>query len=292
MKKLLLIMMCTLFLTILSSSFTVCAWAGAEHEKITEKCSPCARLSPSQTRLAVYCSTLADKDIYRKDRLHGTGDYVKYLEFLYTCAFNLKNNVPNPLESALDKSCKIPGYHKLYKDVNHLLLDEVLLGDEEKSNSAKAAKILGFACHLTGDIYAHRTIIPANATEDIFKEGWNSWKANKIRKDPSFENKLPPYEAVLGDSLKKGRIGKTQIDEQKANFLMIKKWMTRNPLAQNYAGYLANAFEDNPSFYKERYEVGAMQITQNMMTLYGENLPYCADAIFQTDCSIPIQPPH
>ena len=45
----------------------------------------------------------------------------------------------------------------------------------------------------------------------------------------------------------------------------------------------------DPNFYSERYEKGAMELTRNLLTLYGENRLFDANFVFQTNCSLPLQ---
>ena len=271
---------------------SVSAWCGDKHQELVRVNSSYGHLTPSQTRLASICAVLADSPDYKGGRLHGTGNYVKYLELLYTCAYNLKNNVKDPITSALDKNYEDANYQKLYKKINLLLSEKVLPGEEELSNTAKAAKVLGFACHMTGDIYAHRTIIPPETNKQVFQEAWEKWKSKSRKTDPSKYSNVPSLSTVFGDSLNNNGQGAILIKNQKANFLMIKKWV--NPKAKTmhkeYSHYMALAFEDNPAFYPERYEKGAMELTKNLLTLYGENRPFDEKFVFNTSCLLPLQP--
>ena len=292
MKKLFFILTCILYTVIQMKTISVSAWCGDKHRELVQVNSSYGKLTPSQTRLASYCAVLADDKEYGNAKLHGTGNYIKNLELLYTCAYNLKNNVPNPIESAFGESCKDPGYEKLYKKINLLISEKVLPGEEELSNTAKSAKVLGFACHMTGDIYAHRTIIPPEANKELFENTWNSFKSIHEKMNPKKYKNLPSFSTLFGDSLDENGEGFTLIKEQKANFLIIKRWANpkQSKKQREFSHYIALAFEDSPNFYSERYQKGAMELTRNLLTLYGENRPFDEKFVFQTSCSLPLQP--
>ncbi len=268
----------------------VYAWGSSKHQELVESNSSYGKLTPSQIKLTSYCAVLADDKAFRGGGLHGTSNYVKNLEFLYNCAYNLKNNVKDPINSALDTNYNDPIYKKLYERINLLLSKKLLPGEEEKSNSAKAAKVLGFACHLTGDIYAHRTIVPIDADKVQFEKTWDRWTANIPNKKDAKGDKLPTFAMLFGNALEENGQGRLLIKDGKASFLSIKGWAAQSKKGENYALYIARAFEDNPEFYQARYEKGAMELTKNMLTLYGENRSFDDKYIFKTSCLIPLQP--
>ncbi len=268
----------------------VCAWGSSKHQELVENNSSYGNLTPSQIKLTSYCAVLADDKAFRGGGLHGTSNYVKNLEFLYTCAYNLKNNVKDPITSALDTNYNDPIYKKLYEKINLLLSKKLLPGEEEKSNSAKAAKVLGFACHLAGDIYAHRTIVPVDADKELFEKTWDRWIANIQYTKDAKKDKLPTFGMLFGNALEENGQGRLLIKEGKASFLSIKGWAAQAKKGENYTLYIARAFEDNPEFYNERYEKGAMELTKNLLTLYGENRSFDDKFVFNTSCLLPLQP--
>lgn len=290
MKKMYFILMCFVFYLIGTNSIPVNAWVNEQHQELVEANSSYGRLTPSQKKLVKYCAVIADRGVYKGGRLHGTGNYIKSMELLYTCAYNLKNNVTNPIQSALDPEYTEPGYLKLYEKVNHLLNDKLIPGEEEKSNTAKSAKVLGFACHLAGDIYAHRTIIPQYADKEIFESTWFTWARKYRTKYPHKAKDLPSFDKLMGTTLDQDGKGTRSIQSGKAIFLRIQSWNSENDPKRKYRKYSAQAFEDNPSFFSERYKVGAMELTRALMTLYGKNLPFDEKAIFTNPCSIPLEP--
>lgn len=290
MKKICFILMCFLFLCVGISSTPVYAWVNEQHLELVEKNNNYARLTPSQKKLVKYCSVLADKGVYRGGHLHGTGNYVKSMELLYTCAYNLKNNVNEPILSALDPMYTEPGYLKLYEKINHLLNDKLIPGEEELSNTAKSAKVLGFACHLAGDIYAHRTIIPIYADKELFASTWFTWAKSYRIKHPNRAKELPSFDKLIGNVFDENGKGTLSIQKGNAIFLNIQGWNSKNDPDKKYRKFNTQAFEDNPSFFSERFTVGAMEITCNLLTLYGNNLPFDEKLIFTNNCSISLEP--
>lgn len=289
MKRLFCVLLCTIIVTTELTTDPAQAWSRKYHNELVEMNSKHANLTPSQEELAIRCATLADEGIYKGGRLHGTGNYIKSMELLYTCAYNLKNNVKDPLFSAFDSSYEEAGYQALFNKIYVLTTSQVLVDVNESTNEAKAAKVLGFACHLAGDIYAHRTIVPPAANRKVFENQWNNWVAQQKQMNTEKAAELPNFTDLFGSTLDEYGEGRRLIKAGKVNFLDLQSFNNNRYRAVKYRRFIGMVYEDSPSFYPERYNKGAMELVKNMLILYGSNKPYDKEIIFKTSCTIPLQ---
>ncbi len=289
MKRFVCVLLCTILVTLELTTDSVQAWSRKYHNELVEVNIKYAGLTPPEKELALRCATLADEGIYSGGRLHGTGNYIKSLELVYTCAYNLRNNVKDPLYSAFDTTYKEAGYQKLYNKIYLLTIEQVIPNADESTNEAKAAKVLGFACHLAGDIYAHRTIVPVEADREVFEKHWKNWVNGQKKMSEEKAQELPEFTDLFGSYLDKYGEGRRLIIEGKANFLDLQSFNHNRYRAVKYRRFIGLVYEDNPAFFKERYDNGAMELVKNMLTLYGENKPFNKATIFKTSCSIPLQ---
>lgn len=107
----------------------------------------------------------ADHTYQTTQHLHGLHNYVKGLKFLYKCSRYLKMGKDQETAIQLAKSgagIDTSNTHDvaLVKQTRNLLNTDYGYIDNTTS-TAKNYKVLGFAMHLVGDTYAHRTIVPA-----------------------------------------------------------------------------------------------------------------------------------
>lgn len=122
------------------------------------------------------------KNYYKSNTpLHGTGNYVHGLKYLYELAFNIKETA-NPLTQAKIKAASDKAYAtlkdpnkeyvgKLKTDCEFMLWEDyskpeysedyIYINKKDKTNATVAYfKVLGFLMHSVGDVFAHRALIP------------------------------------------------------------------------------------------------------------------------------------
>ena len=150
-------------------------WNATKHGNIlTKEMKNDKSVTIVQTNLELMAKTamLADSDygangkVVNLKNLHGKNNYVASLQFLWNFAKNLnqglstadaKKNALKNLTYAtnddLDTMAK-----KLAEYINNQKIN--------KTNSGKKFLIMGFACHLIGDTFAHRAIVPSKAVND------------------------------------------------------------------------------------------------------------------------------
>ena len=145
-------------------------WAPAKHAEIVGELD--SYLSNSnQVTLLKNAAKFSDQSLKTLYVFHGIFNYVAALEYIYGYAYWLKEgktldqakelmkNSYYVSNSSNKKSDLDSGIEKCYK--------ATIEGQENVTNvnNRNSLKVLGLAVHLSGDIYAHRTIIP----KDFFK---------------------------------------------------------------------------------------------------------------------------
>lgn len=155
----------------LTPTLTTKAWGGSSHVNLLESSSYYGKLSENEQTLLAACTRLPDskfKQGYNTigHQLHGSGNYVLNLRFLYTVAYHFNNGDSNAIETTkLELSnCNLTDINNMMVPaINEVLNTDVVKNVSEKSNRMHAIKTLGLAMHLAGDMYAHYTIIPSNS---------------------------------------------------------------------------------------------------------------------------------
>ena len=142
------------------------SWSTSDHQKLV------SGAVDSAYKVDAYYISLMQKVVYEADHtyqttqhLHGLHNYVKGLKFLYKCSRYLKMGKDQETAIQLAKSgagIDTSNTHDvaLVKQTRNLLNTDYGYVDNTTS-TAKSYKVLGFAMHLVGDTYAHRTIVPA-----------------------------------------------------------------------------------------------------------------------------------
>lgn len=138
-------------------------------------------------RVGIMCEMAKEADntgqVYKSNTpLHGTGNYVHGLKYLYELAFNIKA-ASSPLTQAKIKAASDKAYAtlispnakivgKLKTDCEFMLWEDysnskyssknyIYINKKDKTNPTAAYfKVLGFALHSVGDVFAHRALIP------------------------------------------------------------------------------------------------------------------------------------
>lgn len=158
-------------------------WSVTKHAKMITDLKNDASISISQANLELMATTaqLADKQFGSKcgdnnlKNLHGKNNYVASLKFLWQFAKNLNAGqaTKTAKENALNKLPKELRGGQLGKMANGL---ETYINKQKltKTNSGKKYLILGFTCHVIGDTYAHRAIVPKSAVTNASTKKTNS----------------------------------------------------------------------------------------------------------------------
>lgn len=159
-------------------------WSVTKHAKMITDLKNDASISISQANLELMATTaqLADKQFGSKcgdennlKNLHGKNNYVASLKFLWQFAKNLNAGqaTKTAKENALNNLPKGLRGGQLGKMANGL---ETYINKQKltKTNSGKKYLILGFACHVIGDTYAHRAIVPKSAVTNASTKKTNS----------------------------------------------------------------------------------------------------------------------
>lgn len=137
-------------------------WSPANHESMAKDATVDYNIDGSYIRLMQRATKLADDDDYEvAGKLHGKKNYVRTLKFLYNCAQYLREgkSIKNSLAKA-EKDAGISNDSKLVEVVTTLLKSDILPNISENSGTARYFKVMGFAMHVVGDTFAHRTIVP------------------------------------------------------------------------------------------------------------------------------------
>lgn len=217
-------------------------------------------ISDDDWKLLMAASKLPDDGEYHSAlMLHGTNNYMTTLHFLYNCASYVRSGKNN--KDAIKLAAKDVNFAsenagavaELKEKVDKMLNSSILAGVKETSNSARYYKVVGFAMHLLGDLYAHRTIVPqytvkgtnpANRTNTMF--GSSDFKKGTHTIEP---------DATLKEWAK---------NSSKHNSVICKNWKCFQRTVQlgvmefrDIKNFAVNAqtglYEDNKNFCSERY---------------------------------------
>jgi len=134
-------------------------WGATGHKDLVSYGGESNDVSSANINIMKETVLMADRLYSSTNALHGTGNYITSLKFLYKCAAYLRSG--NTHNQAVDKA-----YNSLrvqnatlttLKDTTLLMLNNNKTYD---TATKKYYSVLGLAMHLTGDIFAHRTIVP------------------------------------------------------------------------------------------------------------------------------------
>lgn len=141
------------------------SWTTADHQNMIS-----GSINASYIALMQKVVYEADHTYQTTQHLHGLHNYVKGLKFLYKCSRYLKMGKDQETAIQLAKSgagIDTSNTHDvaLVKQTRNLLNTDYGYVDNTTS-ATKSYKVLGFAMHLVGDTYAHRTIVPTYTVAD------------------------------------------------------------------------------------------------------------------------------
>lgn len=139
-------------------------WNGDTHANIVNAQLKEYKVSSNNIRLMQEAAKKADIDYIEASLLHGSDNYVKTLKFLFLCAKYVRSG------KSIDKSISLADSETNVKDLKEglalieatrkMLNSSIVPGISESSSEARFYKVMGFALHVTGDVFAHRTIVP------------------------------------------------------------------------------------------------------------------------------------
>ena len=186
--------------------------------------------------------------------IHAQHNYVRNLHYLYMAARRVGNygsnlNTRQKLYDFMQGLDTVnlrdgnTGTGDIWQMRDNVLLDYIFRSGDtiEDSNKKIAATIMGFALHLVGDIYAHRTMVPENDTQ-IKRKAFKSDELWDI-----YYNKRVHFVIEMRD-LKKFKLKTTE-------------------------------FEDKESIYDERIKASKKSV-ENILTLYQADQAFSPYKIF------------
>lgn len=228
-------------------------WLKGDHSNMIADNAPM-----NSTYLMILANTAYDADvsysIYKT--IHAQHNYVRNLHYLYMAArrvrasstsLGTKKKLSAFLENIDTTNIKDgnTGTGDIWQMRDDVVLDYIFRNGNSTSasNEEIAAYIMGFALHLVGDIYAHRTMVPRDDTQitaDNFDKKHEKW-----------------WETYR---------------EKRLHFVIETRDLKKFGLA-------TKDFEDSKNFYKQRYDASNKSIN-NILTLYNGDKAFSPHTIF------------
>ena len=140
------------------------SWGRDQHESMSIDATDGYNIKSSNLQLMSTAARKADDKPYDvASKLHASGNYIRTMKFLYLCAAYLRNGKLADEAVALasaDVKYSADDVPELKKQTIALIKTNLISGVDEANPTARYFKVLGFAMHLAGDTFAHRTIVP------------------------------------------------------------------------------------------------------------------------------------
>lgn len=292
------------------------AWGHNDHKASVERNintkSKEVNFNSEELELLYKAVMIADANDYRKldgiyvGGLHGKGNYVANLKYVYELAFkylmkqsnvddeSFINNYFNECTYFTESDMKdIAAVNtSILKLVNSKIL-YYTSGEHELSNREKAIKIFGFACHLAGDIYAHNTYVPSSA---VFYNEYNSAlnfnerdfvstpRYSSLDKWSNLKLIISKYNIPFVDL---NNLNTVSVVTENGSIVKLKTLYDENLLDSISSNLKANLFEDNSKFHKTRFDA-TMAVIKEMVSkfnaaLYAEKNKQQFHGIFHKD---------
>lgn len=289
------------------------AWDGGDHDQLVQTATSGTTLSAYHKMIMRKAVRVADDSTYDATTiyigLHAGGmsgtsangsskNYVLSLQFLYHAAYLLKNNPNTNYETLITRAANnVKTKTGSTVDANLVQAAKLVSNDEfnfyetkynnkalypQNTNIERSYKVLGFALHLAGDIYAHRTMVPMASINNTvsqtvsspitsnvynlnhFNTASTSPCTNALIKETAFnKNSTADKCTNLEWNCLKHGIGTLYVIE----FGDI-KWFTKQRT------YGATYYEDNSKFYSSRYSVAADYTTKYIINKFIANADY------------------
>lgn len=244
------------------------SWNSSTHAGMVSSVAVGNNIKSKYIKLMQKAAQLADNENYKvADYLHGGNNYVRGLKFLYQCAGYVRSG--KDIDYALDKAFNDAHMStdldrdNLLKDKTKLLLKSKITNEDDKiSASTRYYKVLGFALHLVGDVYAHRTIVPKYTVKgtnpSTYKKSTSATSADA--KFGSGDFKPQSKHSVEANTILKDWANKPSKKKEK----ICKRWkcfektvnlgcMEFRDVKYYTTVSTIKMYEDNPDFCKERY---------------------------------------
>ncbi len=212
-------------------------WLKEDHDDIID--ANVVLISEEKRTIMKHCSEWADTcfkatnpTVVSVPGLHGPGNYVINLKFLWyfaiylgkkdnpTSTSDMDNKINAAKNSAVEKIKGTKGYNTsqlqdlIKKSGTLVKYNGAKMQNDTLLKSAKMkTRILGYAAHLVGDVYSHRTILPD--TKDLTMSLFTSNLATDVAKgivEYRFLGKLPKDGGYLLNEKDKKHVNETCID--------------------------------------------------------------------------------
>lgn len=275
------------------------AWGGNDHkssiEQTINKKLRKSNFSNEELELLYKSVVLADANEYRSPEgkyigvLHGRGNYVIALKYVYELAFKYLDENTNVDDMTFinnyfnECTYLTPSIRQKIGIVNPSLIKLVTTkilytsSDYEFSNREKAIKIFGFACHLAGDIYAHSTIVPRSTVSYTKYNPILNFNESNFVSTPEYSSSekwsnfkaiISKYEVPFVDLNNLNTI--SVVDENGSN-IKLKTLYDENLLKSISFDLKANLFEDNSNFHSRRFDA-TLKIIKKMVFKFNNGL--------------------
>ncbi len=250
-------------------------WSGKKHETTIREGNKLSEKTISESNIRLMAKTAKEADTvfgskvknqeYNLKNLHGKNNYVASLKFLWLFAKNLgnKQTTSNAKSKALNSLPKDLQNDKM-KNMANKLATYINNNTNAKEYSKKKYLIMGFACHLIGDTYAHRAIVPKKTVASVGNNKTNSkFGKSHFKSNTSAEftnSNLKACAKNPNDKVKKSEkyrcwqaFSKT-VNLGVMEFIDIKFYMKEN------INLPSTIYEDDPAFCKYRYDDSILAI--------------------------------
>lgn len=291
------------------------AWGSNDHRACVEQVINSelteVNFSNQELELLYKSVVLADDSDYRNPggkyigSLHGKGNYIAALKYVYELAFKYLEN-----KSEVDDRIFINNY---FNECNYLTESEkknianantsliklvttkilYTSSDYELSNRAKAIKILGFSCHLVGDIYAHDTFVPISSVSYTNYDPEFHFKQSNFTSDSNYNSsvKWSTYKLIISRFniafVDLNNLNTVAVNIENGSTVKLKALYEENLLSSISSDLKANLFEDNSKFHSGRFDATVV-VTKEIIFKFNNSLILYEnkgkiDSIFQKD---------
>lgn len=281
MKKVSLFLV-TILIFVFSFSNNAYSWRSSGHENrirtVFNKALPDTGkegFSKGEQDLLVCSTVIVDSQGYGKGVkcLHGRYNYILTVEYLteLACSYRKSNssiaNDKSYIKKFYDnfqKNHVLSGKHKTDIELANECIVNLLKKENvcktvsnETSVRKKSIKILGIACHVIGDTFAHETVVPVDAVKTSYGKG----KTNTTF-DTTVFKKEKDWNAFV-KYFKNNKMLFRQLDDTDSTTI-------KNGYV--YGQYFSSIiYEDSPEFWEERYNA-TYTVTKRLLVSYNEIL--------------------
>lgn len=139
-------------------------WGRDQHENMAVSATDGYSISSNNIQLMSTAARKADDKPYdAASKLHASDNYIRTMKFLYLCASYLRSGkLPDEAVSLASAGVQYNSTDapELIQQTLAMIKTDLVSGINEANPTARYFKVLGFAMHLAGDTFAHRTIVP------------------------------------------------------------------------------------------------------------------------------------